>query len=240
MPDLDVLYLTFNRKNFTELSLKHLIKNTDWNLVNKLVVYDDGSEDGTVELVRLLLERSQVPNWEIVEDGHTGSPVIIMNRYVEKATSEWFAKIDSDIVVSPEWLPKMLSVVEATPGLEALGMEPGRSGKPKAFQTEYTFAPGSHMGGVGLIRTASLGERPQIAADGRFGWTQFQQEHDLVRGWIAPDILMFSLDQLPFEPWSGLATEYNALGWQRRWPPYHARWMSSYWEWAFPVQKEAK
>lgn len=231
---VDVLFLTFNRRRYTEFSLKHLIKNTDWSLVNKLVVYDDGSEDGTPEKVRIMLERTKGIDWEIREQPHTGSPVIVMNRYVANADSDWFAKIDSDIVVCPEWLPKMLSVIAKTPGAECLGMEPGRTRHGDPHQTDYVFQPARHIGGVGLIRTASLQGKPEIVADGRFGWTQRQEEYRMVCGWIEPDLNIFSLDQLPFEPWAGLANEYNEQGWQRKWGPYHARGMRRYWEWAFP------
>ena len=51
---LDILYLAWNRKQFTEFSWKMLLANTDWSLVNIIHIHDDKSDDGTEKfLLRL-------------------------------------------------------------------------------------------------------------------------------------------------------------------------------------------
>lgn len=247
---VDVLYLAWNRLVFTRFSFRMLLRNTDWSLVEKLVIHDDGSEDGTYEWLRKQLGRIPVPV-ELNQE-ELRSPPAVMNRMVARSNGcEWFAKIDNDIVVPPRWLNDLVGVVERDRGdlhlvggikiprvgIEALGMEAGRMGPPGHNGAEwdgvYGFEPGSHIGGVGLVNARTLRVRPRLAEDrGRFGWTEFQHDYDIVRGWIRPDLLVCSLDQVPFEPWFSLTEEYREReGWQRPWGRYHEFWGRYYWDW---------
>ena len=47
---INVVYLAWNRKEFTELSLASIERHTDWDAVNKFLLLDDFSEDGTWEV----------------------------------------------------------------------------------------------------------------------------------------------------------------------------------------------
>jgi glycosyltransferase involved in cell wall biosynthesis len=235
---VDLLYLAFNRLAFTRLTFETLLANTDWNLVDRLLVYDDGSEDGTRAYLDAAIGGCPV-DWHLVHAGW-GSPVEIMNHYVEHADSEWFAKIDNDILCPPEWLNVLTGVCENSPQLQLLGMEAGRMGLPEDdWDGSYGWEDCSHMGGVGLIKTEVLGTRRRMTADGRFGWTQHQWEYKPVRGWVKPDLRVCSLDQLPFEPWQSLAAEYVSQGWARAWPAYFERWMHGYWDWCPQVTEAA-
>ena len=48
----DILFLAKDRRTFTEMTFGWLLENTNWDLVNRLIVYDDGSTDGTREWLR--------------------------------------------------------------------------------------------------------------------------------------------------------------------------------------------
>lgn len=101
----------------------------------------------------------------------------------------------------------------------------------------YGYEPARHIGGVGLIKTVFLGGKPQMIGrgdGGRFGWTEMQGHHRIAAGWIKPDLYLFSLDQLPFEPWASLADQYVEASWSRKWGQYHKKFMCRYWDWAFP------
>jgi hypothetical protein len=95
---LDVLYLTWNRRAFTEFSLQMLLDNTDWEKVDRLIVHDDGSDksEGTLAKVRDMLHDQKPPVEVIIEARPWGvrfaSPPAVMNWYVEKyGDSERFA-----------------------------------------------------------------------------------------------------------------------------------------------------
>lgn len=243
---VDVLYLTWNRRAFTEFSLQMLLDNTDWSKVDRLIVHDDGSDksEGTVAKVKDMLH-DQKPETEVIVHARPwgvrfGSPPAVMNWYIETfGDSERFAKIDSDIVVPPGWLDALLGVVERQPHIELLGMEAGRMGPPGHNGAPwdwdrpaegYGFEKGLHIGGVGLMKTESFRIRPQIGANGRFGFTEWQHEYKPIRGWITPDLLISELTRIPFEPWVSLSAQYVERDWEREWPKYHERW-DYWWGW---------
>ncbi len=244
---VDVLYLTWNRRAFTEFSLQMLLTNTDWSKVDRLVIHDDGSDrsEGTVAKVKDMLHDQKPPVEVVFEarkwEDRLGSPPAVMNWYVENfGDSERFAKIDSDIVVPPGWLDALLSVVERKNAIELLGMEAGRMGPPGHNGAPwdwdrpldgYDFEKGQHIGGVGLMKTESFRIRPRmVEGEGRFGFTEWQHEYKPVRGWITPDLLVSELSRIPFEPWISLTASYVAKDWEREWPKYHERW-DYWWSW---------
>lgn len=227
---VEILYLTWNRRSMTEASFRLLRENTNWELVDRLIIYDDGSTDGTAEWLE---EHAREGTAEYVDIRHVRfrAPAATMNDYLATTDADWFAKIDSDIAVCPLWLESLLSVVERYPNVELLGMDGGRHGvaEPWMAPEECGFEPGSHIGGVGLMRVESFHRRPPIMARGRFGFTEWQHTHDPVRGWITPGLATAQLDLIPEEPWASLTYEYVERGWAREWPPYSPK--HPWWSW---------
>lgn len=225
---VDILFLAWNRFAFTKFSWRMLMENTDWDLVSKLVVWDDGSEDGTAEWLNTQVSMAPVPASFTMDS--LRSPPAVMNRYIAMSDAEIFAKIDNDIVVPKGWLPKMLGVMERNPEVELLGMEAGRGlGEKPDWDGVYRFEDGTHMGGVGLLRVDSFVRRTKMAENrGRFGFTEWQIEYDPIRGWINPDLPVVSLDRVPREPWLSHSVSYVLKEWQRPWGTYHER--ADYWD----------
>jgi glycosyltransferase involved in cell wall biosynthesis len=238
---LDVVYLAWNRLKFVGATWPWMMSHTNWDYVERLIVYDDGSEDGTLEFLREHTARDiQHHHRKIPVELRLGdfrSPPAIMNHYLATSEADVFAKIDSDIALPGGWLEALLSVMEGRKKPDLLGMEAGmvelagRDGK--RWDGRYTFEPATNIGGIGLMRVSAFKTRPPIPArvDSRFGFTEWQQRYDLKRGWIRPDLLCPQLDRLPFEPWASLAEQYVAEGWSRPWPKYHPEMMSAYWSW---------
>lgn len=242
-PTLDVLFVAWNRLEFTRAALELLLANTDWTLVRRLVVIDDGSTDGTAEYLQDALAYV-TGDWgvEVVFHRTEGlGPPAIMNLYVQTlaAGAATFAKIDNDIAVPPGWLPAMLDV-HARSGVELLGMEAGRLGVPGRDEhpepqepAGYGWEACSHIGGVGLMALAAFTARHPIPGkrNRRFGFTEWQDRWDVPRAWIYPDLLVPQLDRVPLEPWRSLSREYVGRGWQREWPDYSPAWMRPYFDW---------
>lgn len=231
---VDVVFMAWNRLEFTKASFSALASNTDWDRVRRLVVYDDGSEDGTRDWLEAAL--ADFPADVVFRAERFGSPVSLMAVYLRRDDpAEVFAKIDSDVAVPPGWLGEMLAVLDRNPSVELLGMEAGmtrvagRDGAP--FDGVRTVEPSSHIGGVGLMRRSAFESRAGLAADGRNGFTEWQHTHRPARGWIAPDLPVVLLDRLPFDPWRSLSAEYVERGWQRPWPSWDPVWMRWAWEW---------
>lgn len=222
MSSIDVLYLARNRLAYTQASFGYLLANTDWSLVARLVVYDDGSEDGTREWLEEHAENGQV-SADLRPSGF-GSPVAVMADYLLTAEADIFAKVDNDIAMPPGWLTTAARCMDENPELEILGLAAGwapRKTGPLSYQ------PATHIGGVGLMRRSAF-ERGPLEPNGRFGWTEWQHKYEPRRGWIAPDVLAVQLDLIPEEPWRSLAASYVAKGWAREWPPMDDPRL---WEW---------
>ena len=117
---LDILYLAWNRLEFTRASLESLLANTHWPMVRSLWLYDDGSTDGTLDLIKTVKVTCPV---NLVQTRFQ-SPVAIMNDFVARAKPELFAKIDNDVVVPPYWLRTCKQAMDKSPDVDMLGIEP--------------------------------------------------------------------------------------------------------------------
>jgi glycosyltransferase involved in cell wall biosynthesis len=228
----DILYLSFNRLAFTRFSFAMLLANTDWTLVDRLVIYDDGSHDGTREFFDDAIRA--VPADTTLRSELLRSPPATMNRYIRQTTARYFVKIDSDIAVPPGWLTNLSTVMWDNPALDLLGMEGGRTGIPRKEPAGYGYQLCTHIGGVGMMKTRPFRECGPIPEQGRYGFTQWQQDHGLVRAWITPDLLVCELDKVPEQPWISLTERYIREGWARQWGTYESRY--PYWyEWFDPA-----
>lgn len=237
MSRLDIIYLTHNRRAFTELTFELLVQNTNWEHVDRLIVYDDRSIDGAREEVTTRIDRVPVP-WEI-RDHTFGSPVDVMNDYIRQTDSKLFAKIDNDLALPPAWLDNMLNVMDSDSHLMLLGAEsPFMGPPPVGWDGTYTYTPWKHIGGNGLMRTKFFRKTGPMDSDGYHGFTGHQWRHNPRRGWITPDIMVCLLDRCPIEPWLSLSEEYVKQGWQRRWKTM-PEGMTCYWDWLTPQEEAA-
>jgi hypothetical protein len=252
---IDILYVAYCRLEMTKASFQALLDYTDWTQVVRLFInHDAGDDDGTWEWLSAAASAAPVPVVRRYQ-GTSRGPVAAMNWYLDhpseedcycrrvpdcwrchgtgRATVEQFAKVDNDFVVCPGWLGELLRVTSENPEIDILGTEP-MLGPPLARGTATRgFETARWIGGKGLIRHRAFDHcRPTPGGwNGYQGFTQWQQAHpDVVKAWIRPELCTFGLDQLPLEPWRSLADEYEAAGWQRRWPEY-APDQERYWSW---------
>lgn len=214
---MDLIYLAKNRLEFTQASLPNLVKNTNWNEVNQLLIYDDASSDGTREY----LENYQAyPIRPTFRFGVYGSPVQVMNEYLLRDAKEaLFAKIDSDTMVPEFWLEECLRINHLHPGLHLIGIEAFRPVVPGRIEWR-SFDRAEFIGGIGLMQTRAFFEVAQSlpVPNGRFGFTEWQQKNPAVeKGWLNPALPVFLLDWLPREPFRSLSAQYALKGWGRDW-----------------------
>lgn len=217
---LDLLFVAKNRYRFTQEALRTLFLNTDWNLVSQAVVYDDGSEDGTD---RLLI------GFDEVRTTCFGSAVAVMNNFVIRSQAEFVAKIDNDTILPPGWLNICMDVLSQHPELDLLGLE---CKNPLGVEP-YSYTASDHVGGIFVARRKIFCEHPLPEVDGvYYGFTDWQRDNNVSRGWLNPGIPVFLIDRLPHEPWTSLSTQYEERDWQRWWKHYdeseHALW--DWWE----------
>lgn len=229
---IDILYLSHGRNAFTDVSLKALVEHTSWSLVNRFVIYDDVSEDQCC-IDQIGPRTSGLDRYVIFHS--LGSPVNVMKDYMTKYQSDFFAKIDNDLVVCPNWLENCLHTIERQ-DVDFLGINPQEGHEPVHGIAPREVIPAPHIGGIGVYRTSVFQGRKFEAEGKRHGLDTFQEAYPEVRrGWISPPLPVFLLDYLPFEPWKSLSTSYEKQGLQRpRYWPYYSHDRESLWNWMYP------
>jgi len=94
---LDVVLLT---KNSLKPCLFECVESIYRNVpVNRLIVVDGGSTDGTLELVK------KYPNVEIIEDSH-GTRASARQKGIDAVETEWHIHVDSDVILCEDWFKK--------------------------------------------------------------------------------------------------------------------------------------
>lgn len=233
---VEILFTTHNRLAFTEASLAALRANTNWGLVARLQICDDESVDGTYEFLADAIRDWPAPV-TLTRKGYGGS-VNALAEVASRVHTELFAKIDNDVIVCSRWLETMIAVLTANQWVDALGMEPG-FGAPLGSAYSHTPVAARWIGGVGVFRS-QLFKRARLKQNDRFfGLTAFWR-HFARCAWISPDLPVFLLDKLPFEPWRSLTAEYVERGWSREWPEdlVYPEDMRPYWSWWLKEQAE--
>jgi GT2 family glycosyltransferase len=230
---VDLLYLAYNRLEFTQETFTALLANTDWRYVHELFVYDDGSQDGTREWLEDNVRNAPVSTRFVKTQ--FGSPVTAMVHFIESASAPILGKTDNDAMLPPAWLRQSLEVLEHHSELSLLGIE---AMYPHSDDVNLvrSYTPAVFISGLGLYRrSAFAGSRPKMI-DKWFGLEEWQtaQGASLVRGWITPALPVFLLDRFPFEPWATYSAAYVTRGWQRVWPKYDR--MCTLWRWRWADQ----
>lgn len=229
---VEIVFPTHNRLAYVRESWAALVANTDWTLVTGLHVLDDASVDGTADFLaeKVLALRAEAPHLGATfASGRFGGPVAAMNAALDACEAPLLAKIDSDLIVCPGWLPALVSALERNPHLDAVGMEPGFVHEPP----RNGYVPARWIGGQGLFRMSLFARRRPRQTERFFGLTQLLRQHASC-GWVAPELAVFNLDHLPFEPWRSLAAEYVERGWSRAWDSYEQD-LSHCWSWWQPT-----
>jgi glycosyltransferase involved in cell wall biosynthesis len=95
--EIDVIILT---KNSLEPCLKDCLDSAYMNLpVNRLIVVDGGSTDGTLELVQ------RYEGAEIIDDKN-GNRATARQKGIDAAETTWHLHLDSDVVLCKDWFKK--------------------------------------------------------------------------------------------------------------------------------------
>jgi hypothetical protein len=241
MSDLDLLFVAKNRLEFTREAIIALLEHTNWSKVTKLWLYDDGSTDGTLELLRGVVSGFR-PGGEgrarflagcmirtELRTTKLGSPILVTNDFLHRSKAPLICKIDNDTIVPPCWLDVALGVMAKQPEIDCLGLEY----RALSGRLPFHATAADHIGGLYVAhrRAFEHGDLP-IPERKYFGWQAYQKRHNLAVFWIEPSIPVFLLDRIPEEPYASLSKKYEAEGWQRPAPcPIYESHENVLWKW---------
>jgi GT2 family glycosyltransferase len=132
-PKASIVVVSYNSLVFTRLCLETVLANTDLHTF-ELIVVDNGSTDGSPEYLRDLAARDPRVR-PIANDDNRGFPAAC-NQGLEVARGDCLVLLNSDAMVAPGWLRRLLAPVEADPST-LTGPVTNRIGNEAEVATEY-------------------------------------------------------------------------------------------------------
>lgn len=114
MASVSVIIPTWNRVSTLGAAIQSVLSQSIRPL--EVLVCDDGSTDGTEQLVAEIAKEHQELRW--LPGPRGGRPAIPRNRGIREARGEWVAFLDSDDTWEPEKLASQLAALQET-GLQA-------------------------------------------------------------------------------------------------------------------------
>lgn len=154
---IDVVLLT---KNSVKPCLKECLGSIYANVpVNRLIVVDGGSSDGTLDVVQ------QYPNVKIIDDSN-GTRATARQKGIEAVETPWHLHVDSDVVLCKDWFKKAIKWIDENVGAiwgVAIPIEPNTWAVTKAMSKFYRMSirdvllrPSRYMTHDTLFRTDAL------------------------------------------------------------------------------------
>ena len=117
-PKVSVLIATYNRKRLLPKAIESVLKQSlsDW----ELVVVDDGSDDGTEELMLEYCRKDG--RIKYLKGNHVGRIAVVSNRGLRAASGEYVAVLDDDdFWIDREKLEKQIDFLDKNPSYVGCG-----------------------------------------------------------------------------------------------------------------------
>ena len=134
---VDICVLVCRRAEFTKICFERLIQNTDWSLVNQIIIVHDMPLCKESKEIKVATQKEDIKcqdflkgQIEILEKKGIkvyykevcfGSVARCQKYAMEISTSEYFLKVDSDVAMGEGYLPKLLETMESYKELVVLG-----------------------------------------------------------------------------------------------------------------------
>jgi glycosyltransferase involved in cell wall biosynthesis len=109
---------TFNRCQQLPHAIASVLQQT--KPVDEMIIVDDGSTDGTFEMLTELAARTVTPHIVPLRQENLG-PAAARNAGIKNAAGELVAFLDDDDIWHPDKLARQLAILDASPGLALLG-----------------------------------------------------------------------------------------------------------------------
>ena len=118
MPLVSVVMPVFNREKFLAEAIESILSQTVTDF--ELIIVDDGSTDGSAEIIRAYAERdSRIRFIQLSENTGNASA---RNAGIAVACGDYIAGMDSDDISLPERLQQQVEFLESHPEIDAVGV----------------------------------------------------------------------------------------------------------------------
>jgi glycosyltransferase involved in cell wall biosynthesis len=106
-----ICLLSFNRPRLLRQTISTAIKNAHYPL--ELIVHDDGSDQGTKDVLKEFHDNGLVSLLMLNAPGHNEGQGVALNRMFSVASGEHIVKLDHDMELAPGWLRASVDLLEA-------------------------------------------------------------------------------------------------------------------------------
>ncbi|CDM95504.1 MULTISPECIES: glycosyltransferase family 2 protein [Limnospira] len=117
MAKITVCIPTYNRVKLLPIAIASVLEQTEQDF--ELIVCDDGSTDGTVEI----MSRYEDPRLRYIRHQKNIGKSNNMRSGFDAATGEYFIKFDDDDRLTPEFLEKTSAILEQNPTVDFVGTD---------------------------------------------------------------------------------------------------------------------
>jgi len=119
---IDICLLAHKRLEFTKLVFERLLKRTDFDLVEKVIIIHDCPDRENTEFFEKQIEKLRKYNIGIIYVETENEAVAPgMKLGMELSRSKYFLKIDNDLVPGERWINCLVQCMESYPELVLLG-----------------------------------------------------------------------------------------------------------------------
>ncbi|MBR1753271.1 glycosyltransferase family 2 protein [bacterium] len=115
MEDIKISIITasYNYENYIKETIESVLAQTYQNW--EMIIVDDGSKDNSVEVIKGYCEKDNRIKFYQHENGENKGLCKTVQYGIEKAQSEWLAFLESDDIITPDYLQEKVNVIEKNP-----------------------------------------------------------------------------------------------------------------------------
>ena len=139
---VSVVILNWNGKSLMRCYLPNVIEHTLGSADVELVVADNGSVDGSLEFLA-----AEYPQIRLIDLGHNHGFAEGYNLAIAQVDAQYVVLLNSDVEVSPNWLPVLIDYLEKNPEVAACQPKIRSLREPECF--EHAGAAGGYMDFLG-------------------------------------------------------------------------------------------
>ncbi|MBR3811655.1 MAG: glycosyltransferase family 2 protein [Agathobacter sp.] len=120
MNKYSVVIPMYNSAETITESLDSILQQTKYELIDEIVIVDDGSKDDSVSVVQGFIERTKCNKIHLIQK-ENGGAASARNVGIASAKNDWIALLDADDTWNANKIQLQDAVLEAHPNIKALG-----------------------------------------------------------------------------------------------------------------------
>lgn len=120
MNKYSVVIPMYNSAETIEESLYSILKQTKYEMIDEIVIVDDGSKDDSVKVVQAFIEKTKCDRIHLIQK-ENGGAASARNVGIRSAKNEWIALLDADDTWNANKLELQDRVLGTHPEIKALG-----------------------------------------------------------------------------------------------------------------------